>query len=261
MAAPRTTYFSLPRELRDKIMTYALQPGDIYLPSNSASKMTNSGVQLLATCRQAYAEGYELYYRGNTFHLGPCSFTGMKQILEAYQPKHIAIVPRLTIECSIKDVSSEHIEEMKKTAEAKITARKLEFTAILRCMDTSPYTRDEQESPYESPAINDLLERKLQDQYAEVIGKAIGKIWRDKARWLQEHLQGGSNLRVIVKPRVKGGGLEITSGKGFGGLFIELGTNCESGTYVSETIFLGIVQLKKQVRQAELAAQLTRMEL
>ena len=154
------------------------------------------------------------------------------------------------IECSIRDVSSEHIEEMKKMARAKITARKLELTATLRCIG------DEQEGPYESPTISDLLEGKLRDQYAEVIGKAMGRIWRDKARWLQEYLQGGSNLRVIMKPRIKGGGLEITSGKGFGGLLIELGTNCKNGTHVSETIFLGMVQLKKQVRQAELAAQL-----
>ena len=246
MAAPRITYFSLPRELRDKIMTYALQPGDIYLPSNSASKMTNSGVQLLATCRQAYAEGYELYYRGNTFHLGPCSFTGMKQILEAYQPKHIAIMPRLMIECSIKDVSSEHIEEMKKTSRAKITARELELTATLPCM------RDEQEFPYESAITSGWLGRKLRDEYVEVIGKAIGQTWRDKARWLGRYLPEGSNLRVTVKPPVRGGPMEIASGNGFGGLFIELGTNCKGGTYVSETIFLGIVQLKKEVRQAEL---------
>ena len=36
----------------------------------------------------------------------------------------------LTIECSIKDVPSEHIEEMEEMARAKLAARKLELTAV-----------------------------------------------------------------------------------------------------------------------------------
>lgn len=62
MASRTMGFFDMPREIRDEIYKHALTPGVIYIPTCPEGKATETGVQLLATCRQAYDEGFELYY-------------------------------------------------------------------------------------------------------------------------------------------------------------------------------------------------------
>ena len=102
-------YFALPRELRNLVMEFAFAPGDIYIRvkgDHIKKPRFKYGVQLLATCRQAYAEGYPLYYGKNTFHLPSCDVDAMKEVLEAFQPKHLAIVKSLIVNCSFNDILS-----------------------------------------------------------------------------------------------------------------------------------------------------------
>lgn len=107
MSAPKGfNYLSLPRELRDQVMQYALHPGEVCIPTDKSSRQDQPryAVQLLATCRQVYKEGHEIWYGRNAFRLRSCSASGMRQILGAYQAKHLGMMPKLVIDCTLHDL-------------------------------------------------------------------------------------------------------------------------------------------------------------
>ena len=99
------SYFSLPPEIRNKIMNLVLVPGDVYPhtpvpktptrePVAAANVQSRSGVQLIATCRQAYDEGHALFYSSNIFHL-PATMTF--EWSDRLQPKHKRLIKRIGI--------------------------------------------------------------------------------------------------------------------------------------------------------------------
>ena len=101
----KLSYFSLPGEIRNKIMNLVLVPGDVYphapVPDTStrepvaaANVQSRSGVQLIATCRQAYDEGHALFYSSNTFHL-PAIMTF--EWSDRLQHKHRRLIKRIGI--------------------------------------------------------------------------------------------------------------------------------------------------------------------
>ena len=101
----KLSFFSLPGEIRNKIMNLVLVPGDVYphtlvpdsstrVPVSAANVQSRSGVQLIATCRQAYDEGHALFYSSNTFHL-PVTMTF--EWSDRLQPKHKFLIKRIGI--------------------------------------------------------------------------------------------------------------------------------------------------------------------
>ena len=104
-------YFFFIPEIRYQIMGLVLMPGDIYLKSKpivgtvpSKFHRKRYGVQLLATCRQAYEEGHQMYYSSNTFHLPAGRNYWSMQLFQSIQPKHYDMIQYMAIECSIFDI-------------------------------------------------------------------------------------------------------------------------------------------------------------
>ena len=122
--ARKTPYLSLPGEIRNRIMDYALSPGEVYLatkadPANwTGSKTSTSGCegttsvcQILATCKQLYMEGHEAYYAGNSFHLPPGPVEGFLKWYEALRPNHRDLIRSVTIDFSILDLTPSVLEQ------------------------------------------------------------------------------------------------------------------------------------------------------
>jgi hypothetical protein len=107
-------YLSLPRELRDQIMDYALHPGEVCIPTEKPSPQDRPryGVLMLATCQQVYEEGHEIWYRKNTFRLRSCTASEMRRILGAYQAKHLGMIPTLVIDCTLYDLPQSHRDSL-----------------------------------------------------------------------------------------------------------------------------------------------------
>lgn len=89
-------YPSFPPEIRNKIMEFALVPGDIHPP------YSRNGVQLLATSRQNYEDGHIMYYSDNVFHIRRGH--SYLRLLEKYQPKHLQLVRRVTLTFDFHDL-------------------------------------------------------------------------------------------------------------------------------------------------------------
>ena len=101
----KLSFFSLPGEIRNMITNLVLVPGDVYphtllptistrIPVSAANVQSRSGVQLIATCRQAYNEGHVLFYSLNTFYL-PATETF--EWSDRLQPKHKCLIKRIGI--------------------------------------------------------------------------------------------------------------------------------------------------------------------
>lgn len=117
---PAMGFFALPGEIRNRIMQLVLCPGHIYLRSkpaasnhhisysNDPASATRSppGIQLLATCRQAYNEGRALYYSGNVFHLPPGPLSATEAILNKVQPESLSLIRRVNLPAGLLDLAS-----------------------------------------------------------------------------------------------------------------------------------------------------------
>ena len=126
--ARKTPYISLPAEIRNRIMDYALAPGDVYLatkadPANwtgskastSGCEGPTSGCQMLATCKQIYMEGHEVFYAGNNFHLPAGPIKGFLNWYEALRPEHRDLIRSVTIDMSILDLTPSVLEQCEAT--------------------------------------------------------------------------------------------------------------------------------------------------
>ena len=109
----KLSYFSLPGEVRNKIMGYVLvggqlNPYDPGLGTPTGSQDTAArvdfrlGVQLIATCKQAYIEGHGLFYSNNTFHLPPQTPFLWPERLQA---KHRALIKRISITIGLRELT------------------------------------------------------------------------------------------------------------------------------------------------------------
>lgn len=129
VAREKAGFFSLPAELRNKIMDLVLVPGDVYLrlPASMAPYhyMSNPsirsqfrlGAQLLATNRQAYNEGRAKYYSMNRFHFPSLSASDCQCILNRYQIRNLEMVRHFTLGCYITQLSN---KDMVQNIEEKI---------------------------------------------------------------------------------------------------------------------------------------------
>lgn len=121
----KLSYFSLPGEVRNKIMDLVLVHGDVY-PHTSVSETSicsrdtaanvksQAGIQLIATCKQAYHEGHELLYSSNTFHLSP---TMTFEWSDRLQAKHKAMIKRISITIGLDEITTSMISQRIKTPE------------------------------------------------------------------------------------------------------------------------------------------------
>ena len=132
-SVPAASYFALPGEIRNKIMHLVLCPGHIYLRSkptasnhyisysNDPDNATQSppGIQLLATCRQAYNEGHALYYSANVFHLPPGPLSATEAILNNIQPESLSLIHHINLTTGLLDLASllEEVETCASQAE------------------------------------------------------------------------------------------------------------------------------------------------
>ena len=149
MATPAAVfrYTSLPAEIRNAIMEYALVPGDAYPCSKeSKSPSTNPsrkllravfkrpptsfkikvggtdqqvatkqpGFHLLTTCKKAYQDGHYMFYSMNTFHLPAGSARDAETWLSHLKPDHRSMIKSACINFTIADLTSEVLVEMDK---------------------------------------------------------------------------------------------------------------------------------------------------
>lgn len=72
------------------------------------SRHKGLGVQILATCQQAYEDGHQVYYSKNIFHLprGPVVFS--ENIFRLYKTKHLAMICHMAVTLTLDDLCSKH---------------------------------------------------------------------------------------------------------------------------------------------------------
>lgn len=107
--------FSLPGEIRNKIMEHLLVPGKIYLKNpfakrNAAASLSDGcsgdcGQAYLASCRLAHQEGHEYYYGRNMFYLPPGEITYTLQFFYVLDPRHAALISSLGVEIGLFDLT------------------------------------------------------------------------------------------------------------------------------------------------------------
>ncbi len=142
----RVGYFSLPAEIRNMIMELILVnvPGYILLTASEPenrhcrpgalqgkikrvvetvskrnsrdSKSTRTfvpdGFQLLATCKQACAEGHTIFYSSNTFHFPPGPLDNTHRALKTLQPQHHAMIKSVGIRMHLEDLTLAVFEDI-----------------------------------------------------------------------------------------------------------------------------------------------------
>ncbi|KAG7002439.1 hypothetical protein G7Y79_00027g061310 [Physcia stellaris] len=107
----KIAYMDLPGEIRNRIMDFALVPGHIYFSTKSQpidcknSPIFVPACQLLATCRQAYNEGYVSFYNRNVFHLAPGPFLASAEYFLRLRWKHQHLIGKISIEMSVIDLT------------------------------------------------------------------------------------------------------------------------------------------------------------
>ncbi|CAF9937721.1 MAG: hypothetical protein HETSPECPRED_000629 [Heterodermia speciosa] len=135
MLKSNSALLELPPEIRNQIMRLVLHPGHIYLhqkltvnkrvhrqenlsmrrqeglPARFSleSRSSNSGPEVLATCRQLYREWHGFYYSSNTFHIPTSSIMLM-------QPKHRALIRHVGLRLSLLDAIPSKNEEIETLA-------------------------------------------------------------------------------------------------------------------------------------------------
>ena len=177
MFAPKGfNYLFLPRELRNQIMKYALNPGEVCIPTNNSSLQDRPryGVQVLATCRQAYEEGYTIWYGKNQFRIRSCAASEMRRILGAYRAKHLRIMPSLIVECTLYDLPRSHLDFLLGTM---LATADHEMIASANFDRSYAYARN-----------------KFWDDFTAQLEQE----WRTKIYWLHSRIPGGHRMHVSL---------------------------------------------------------------
>ena len=109
-------YLDLPGEIRNKIIDFALVPGHIYFFTKSQpisyknAPVFLPGCQLLATCKQAYNEGYVSFYNRNVFHFAPGPILASMEYFWSLKRKHLKLIEKISIEMSVTDLTPSVLE-------------------------------------------------------------------------------------------------------------------------------------------------------
>lgn len=218
MATPTQVfpYTSLPAEIRNAIMEYALIPGDVY-PSPKEPKPTSThssrkllravfkrppptfktktggadhpvaattpkqpGFHLLTTCKEAYQDGHYMFYTLNTFHLPAGSARDADTWLTHLPPHHRSLIKSAALTFSLADLTP----------------------AVLVEMDTKWL--------WDLPASTRRYERRVVFEVAYIL---CWRFWQDKLRWLRRW----EALETVVLERADGERV-VLGGEAFRGM-------------------------------------------
>ena len=109
-------YYTLPGEIRNKIMEYMFVPGELHLrvPPADARKGIrplnawrrwhgNTGLAFMGSCRTARQEGLQYYYAQNTFYLPPGDIKATLLFFDVLEPHCAAMIKSLGVQIRITD--------------------------------------------------------------------------------------------------------------------------------------------------------------
>ena len=85
-----------------------------YVKCGGSPTRQQPGYQVLATCRTMYEERYRLFYSRNVFHVPPGPILISFQYFKCLQPKHKALIERISVNFSAADLTPEgflHVQE------------------------------------------------------------------------------------------------------------------------------------------------------
>ena len=99
------------REKPTKQNKYTTYSNDPRLARNGA-QLPPPGIQLLATCRQVYSEGREMYYSNNVFDLPPGPVAATREVLAKFQPQNTALMRDFSIRASLLDLTPHLLEQL-----------------------------------------------------------------------------------------------------------------------------------------------------
>ena len=126
-------------------------PGDVYphtpvpntstrVPVSAANVQSSSGVQLIATCRQAYDEGHALFYSLNTFHL-PATETF--EWSDRLQSKHKSLIKWIGITIGPNELDASMISRIDKAYRSLGFKKQVDFDLLQEAViDTLEETWD-----------------------------------------------------------------------------------------------------------------------
>ena len=188
-------YFALPLELRNQIMDLVLEPGHIHLPTpDAADRQSYPGFQLLATSSQAYSEGHVQFYSNNIFHLPPGPLCHTKQILKHYQPKHLDLIRRVTVRCSLCDLfCADSLQRLHRAISPRadiIPRNEIKRHILLPSQneDMSHNSRYYTMPPHKTP---------LTDPDWDLVNDIIRKAWKSKIIFARDTFPNLEELRVV----------------------------------------------------------------
>ena len=181
-------YLFFPPEIRNAIMKLLLQPGNIYMKPQpimgtrgSKYHQTQYGVQLLATCHQAYQEGHELYYSSNIFHLPSGPHRWSEKLSKQLQPNNLAMIQYVAIDCSVYDLHYFGVQ------------RKIEQATDHMVMDTQDF-----EPPLSKQDFSELVSE-LVITYMFEASDTLVDLWKAKFAYARYNFPSLKKLRVTFR--------------------------------------------------------------
>ena len=113
-------FFSFPREIRNRIMEFALVPGHIYFSEKTRPVRSDGSpeflpaCQILATCKQLYQEGHVSFYSSNMFHFAPGPLSASWKYFGRLNSRHQDLIERVSIEMSFMDLTPPVLKRIEK---------------------------------------------------------------------------------------------------------------------------------------------------
>lgn len=206
-------YFSLPPEIRNMIMELVLVPGQVALVAPKSFKRHRSsllqrtfqrvmktgsqrrekdlkptciswppGFQLLATCKQACAEGQAVFYTSNVFVLPPGPVVIENLILKNLHPQQRAMIKRIGIRISLRDLTPEVFDEVQLAMQASYG------TPVPRTPSAAQGVR-----------------------WSGLVDKELRRIWEAKLKFIVKHFESVNRISFGLSPDAWGAGDEWTA--------------------------------------------------
>ncbi|CAF9943775.1 MAG: hypothetical protein ALECFALPRED_001233 [Alectoria fallacina] len=194
-------YFSLPLEIRNMIMELVLVPGQVFVGdynhikrdhkssvlqgtlyrmiktdskhSGRDSKSTRvrhpPGFQLLATCKQACAEGHAVFYTSNVFFMAPGPLENTHRCLKALKPQLRAMIRKVGITMSLIDLTPSVFEQVHHEMRVRYGNNIVVRPSLVQ-----------------GTRWSELVEKQLRD------------IWKEKLDYILTHFRNVKLLRIVV---------------------------------------------------------------
>ncbi|CAD6590022.1 MAG: hypothetical protein ASARMPREDX12_004928 [Alectoria sarmentosa] len=194
-------YFSLPLEIRTMIMELVLVPGQVFIGgykhikrdhkysllqgtlhrvvktvykhSGRDSKSTRvrhpPGFQLLATCKQACAEGHAVFYTSNVFFMAPGPLENTLCSLKTLRPQLRAMIRKVGITMSLIDLTPSVFEQVHHEIRVRYGNNIMFRTSLVQGT-----------------------------QWSELVEKRLRDIWKEKLDYVLTHSRNLKLLRTVA---------------------------------------------------------------